>query len=345
MIDAALRPGTGHPGSTDPGSIDPGNIDPGRNVATRVAVEFPIMGTTGHLVVVGAGAPSPRRLVAQLVDLEHRWSRFEPDSELSRLSSGEGRPSIVSHSTAMLVERAVWAWSHTGGRFDPTVLAAVSAAGYDRSFDQIRDVTVTQIPPVPAPGCAGVDVDMDIDLVRLPAGVAIDPGGIGKGLAADLVANAAVELGADAAMVSIGGDLRVAGDAPAEGWEIELDHHIVEPARLNLRSGAVATSSTMRRRWRTATGTAHHVIDPRTGRPSTGSAVACTVVAGEAWWAESLATAILVGWGDPDLGELLSQLLVDAGALVTTVDGEQFAVGPHAHSFSVGHQRADQKVP
>ena len=109
----------------------------------------------------------------------------------------------------MLVERAVWAWSHTGGRFDPTVLAAVSAAGYDRSFDQIRDVTVTQIPPVPAPGCAGVDVDMDIDLFRLPAGVAIDPGGIGKGLAADLVATTAVELGADAAMVSIGGN-----DAP-----------------------------------------------------------------------------------------------------------------------------------
>ena len=185
------------------------------------------MGTTGHIVVVGSGAPAPDRLVAQLVDLEHRWSRFLPNSEISRLSSGDGHPSIVSHATAMLVERAVWAWSRTGGRFDPTVLDAVRAAGYDRSFEQIRSACATAATGhVPAPGCADVDVDAGIDLVRLPAGVAFDPGGIGKGLAADLVATAAVEAGADAAMVSLGGDIRVAGDAPAEGWEVELDHHI-----------------------------------------------------------------------------------------------------------------------
>ena len=280
-----------------------------------------MMGTTAHVVLLGGDAPPIDRVIAQLDSYESAWSRFRPDAELTRLGAGNGAPTVVSHPTAMLIERAVWAWRRTGGRFDPTVLHAVCAAGYDRSFSEelppdapgtpAADAAAAAMSPVgfrptaagsidvPVPGCDGIDVDPLVDLVRLPVGVAIDPGGIGKGLAADLAATAAVDGGADGAMVSIGGDLRVAGAAPPEGWEVELDHHIAPVARINLHSGALATSSTLRRRWRTATGTAHHVIDPRTGRSTGGPLVACSVVAGEAWWAEALATALLVGWGDP----------------------------------------------
>jgi thiamine biosynthesis lipoprotein len=293
------------------------------------------MGTLGHVVLLGAGAPPIEHVLGQLDALESTWSRFRPDAELTRLGHGGGRPTLVSQPTTMLLERCVAAWERTGGLFDPTVLQAVRAAGYDRSFDDLPPLG-TRGATGPSSGCAGIEVDPRLDLVRLPAGVAVDPGGIGKGLAADLVATAAVEMGADAAMVSLGGDLRVAGDPPPEGWEIELDHHVTAPARLNLLDGAVATSSTLRRRWDTDEGPAHHVIDPRTGRPSTGALVAVSVLAAEAWWAEALATALLVGWGAPDTGQLLDGLLGDVGALLTSADGRQQAVGAFADSFSPG---------
>lgn len=319
----------------------------------RVAVDVPVMGTVARVVLVGAGAPPVDGVVSELEQLERMWSRFRADSELSRLNAGDGHPTLVSHPTAMLLERAVWAWRRSGGRFDPTVHDAVRAAGYDRTFDELDELAgldglddrSTAVVPArstlpaagtPAIGCDDVEVDTRLDLVRLPTGVRIDPGAIGKGLAADLVATAAVEQGADAALVSLGGDLRVAGEPPPEGWEIELDHHLTEPARVNLLDGAVATSSTLRRRWRTAGGPAHHVIDPRTGRPSTGPVVACSVLAAEAWWAEAVATTLLVGWGEPAVEEEFVGLLDDAGALLTFADGHQQVVGPLADSFSPG---------
>ncbi|MFN7151620.1 MAG: FAD:protein FMN transferase [Microthrixaceae bacterium] len=311
----------------------------------QVTVDVSVMGTVARVVLVGADAPPLEDVVAELERLERMWSRFRDDSELGRLNAGDGHPTLVSHPTTMLLERAVWAWRRSGGRFDPTVLDAVRAAGYDRTFRELADRSIDVVappsavsPPVgtPAPGCGDIEVDTRLDLVRLPIGVRIDPGAIGKGLAADLVATAAVEQGADAALVSLGGDLRVAGEPPSEGWEIELDHHLTEPARVNLLDGAIATSSTLRRRWRTADGPAHHVIDPRTGRPSTGPVVACSVLAAEAWWAEAVATSLLVGWGEPDVEEELVGLLDDAGALLTFADGHQQVVGPLADSFSPG---------
>jgi thiamine biosynthesis lipoprotein len=237
----------------------------------------------------------------------------------------------------MLIERAVWAWQKTSGRFDPTVLSAVISAGYSRSFEQLADVLVntTGAEQTQVPGCDDIEINPSINLVQLPAGVGIDPGGIGKGLAADLVAVQAVEAGATAALVSLGGDLRVAGDPPDEGWEIALDHFLLREARMNLHGGALATSSTLRRRWSTDEGEAHHVIDPRTGQPSTGAAVACSVIAAEAWWAEALATTMLVGWGEPELERELADLLDQAGALVTLSSGEQLTSGAFAESFSL----------
>jgi thiamine biosynthesis lipoprotein len=300
------------------------------------SAEVPAMGTVGHVILIGDDAPPMQDVLEQIRSLEAMWSRFRPDSEVSRLNDGAGRPTLVGHPTAMLLERSVWAWQRTAGLFDPTVLPAVRAAGYTVDFDDLPPVTPLVAAPTPAPGCDGIEVDTRLDLVRLPVGVGIDPGGIGKGLAADLVATAAVDLGADAAMVSLGGDLRVAGDPPSQGWEIELDHHVAPPARVNLLDGAVVTSSTLRRRWTTAAGPAHHVIDPRTGRSTTGPLVACSVLAAEAWWAEALATALLVGWGDPAAEPLLVDLLDDVGALLTFADGRQSTVGAHADSFSPG---------
>lgn len=323
----------------------------------RVERHFRAMGTDAHVILDTdqrsdhSGAPQCRlqSVLDDIERLEARWSRFRVDSELSRLNARQGRATIVSTETSLLLQRAVWAWEATAGRFDPTVLDAVIGAGYDRSFEVINRETSGSDAAPPAgphsiderglgrgatPGCEGVLVDPQTNLVILPPGVGIDPGGIGKGLAADLTATNAVASGATAALVSLGGDLRVAGTPPGEGWEVEVDHHLTEPARINLRAGAVATSSVLRRRWETSEGEAHHIIDPWTGSPSAGEAVAVSVVAGEAWWAEALATAVLVGFrGDASTTEL-EELLGPAGALVTLSDRSQHRLGSAGHAFS-----------
>lgn len=278
------------------------------------------------------------RAVRRLERLELTWSRFLVDSELSRLNRA-GTPTVVGADTMQLVERCVDAWAGTGGRFDPTTGPALVAAGYDRTFDELvatddRQLSATGPPSIP--GCGGIGLVAELGVVHLPVGVSIDPGGIGKGLAADIVAGELVGSGADGALVSVGGDLRASGRAPGGAWEVELDHGTAATnasgtgavGRIGLAEGAIATSSILRRRWRSSGGTAHHVIDPRTGRPTAGAALACTVIAGEAWWAEALATAVLVAWEEPDGLDVAAALLgEDAAAVVTVADGEVVRIG------------------
>ena len=68
---------------------------------------------------------------------EQRFSRFRGDSELTRVNEAAGRWTRVSPGFAALVTEALRQAAATGGRFDPTVLDAIVAAGYDRDFDEV----------------------------------------------------------------------------------------------------------------------------------------------------------------------------------------------------------------
>ena len=269
------------------------------------------MGTTAHVLVTGGDRRSLlRQAHARIDQLEACWTRFRPTSELSRLNARAGRTIRVSSDLWLLVERSVAAWQLTGGAFDPTVLAAVVAAGYDRDFRVVPSERASAAPtPEPPPGCDGIRLDPRRQRVTLPAGVALDPGGIGKGLAADVVTAELLRAGAGGALVSLGGDVRVRGAAPdGDPWTVAVEH----PAgrgdllRVGLDDGAVATSSTIKRRWKVGGVDRHHVIDPRSGACAAGLAVAATAVAGEGWWAEALATAALLGRAPGGSGYLLT---------------------------------------
>jgi FAD:protein FMN transferase len=269
------------------------------------SVRVPAMGTEAHLVLVGADDAVAAHLLDLLGRLERRWSRFLPDSEVSRLNAHAGQPVRVHASTLLLVEQAIGAWRLTGGAFDPTVLGDVVRAGYDTSLgDQFAGPLDRASPVERAPGCSDlvracsdIEVDHAASIVRLPPGTGFDPGGIGKGLAADLLVAEALRADVVGICVDIGGDLRVEGRAPSGGsWTIAVEH----PARatpvavLDLAAGAVATSTTLRRRWTVGGRARHHVIDPRTGQPADTDVDVMTIVAGEAWRAEVLATAGLL---------------------------------------------------
>ncbi|MGE0309950.1 MAG: FAD:protein FMN transferase [Acidimicrobiia bacterium] len=299
------------------------------------------MGSDVHIVVVGgAGDDLIELALARIAVLEARWSRFRPDSELSRINAADGNPVVVSTDTLTLVEGLRSAWERTDGRFDPTVYDAMNALGYDRTFAEIGDRdglphgetddpyglrTYAQA-SVPTAGCWGVELRHDRSMVQLPQGVHLDPGGLGKGLAADLVARELFEAGADGVLVSIGGDLRVMGASPGASdgestWRIGIEHPTDRSRSIGvitLADGGIATSTSSRRRWTTDDGVPrHHLIDPSTGLPAERTWTQVTAVAGTAAWAEVAAKAIFLDGCTCDCYS--SALVVDADDRLWTI--------------------------
>jgi thiamine biosynthesis lipoprotein len=252
------------------------------------------MGSDAHVIVEGGCEQLADEARRRLFDLEQRWSRFLPHSEVNLLNDHAGQSVYVSAETVLLVERAIEAWRITGGAFDATVLGDLIRAGYDRTFDELGATTEPRTASELVIGCT--DIAIDGNEVRLPAGTGFDSGGIGKGLAADVVAVEVMAAGADGVCINLGGDLRVLGTSADGGWTVAVEHpSFAEPiAHIGLEHGAIATSTTLKRRWIVGDEPRHHLIDPHTGMPSTTDLTLATVIAGEAWIAEVMAKAVLL---------------------------------------------------
>jgi thiamine biosynthesis lipoprotein len=259
---------------------------------------FAAMGSDAHLIVSGGPDHLLDQAQARVVQLEERWSRFLVDSEVTRLNRKAGEFVVVSADTIALVRRAIDAHWLSAGAFDATVLGAVIRSGYDRSFEQLG--------PTPAAGhsllgTGSEGITVEGSSVRLAAGTGFDPGGIGKGFAADIVAAEVMDSGAQGVCVNLGGDLRVMGDGPdGASWTVALEHPWSARAvcLLGISDGAVATSTTLRRRWSTDGEARHHLIDPRTGEVSDSGVDLAVVVAAEGWIAEALAKCVLLAGAD-----------------------------------------------
>jgi FAD:protein FMN transferase len=289
---------------------------------------FRAMGSDAHIIIVGGPQDLADRASARIAQLERRWSRFIDDSEVNELNRNAGYAVAVSSDTALLVERAVEAWRITGGSFDPTVLGAVVRAGYDSTFDAIdadrakERITSSSL----VVGCT--DIVVAGNTVRLPAGTGFDAGGIGKGLAADIVTAEMLAAGADGVCINLGGDLRVAGRSPdGDGWTIAIEHPWLDAPvmLLGMSAGAVCTSTTLKRTWRVDGESRHHLIDPFTGEPSTSDLNLVSVVCGEAWMGEVLAKAMLLRGSTRAFDivdtNVVQALTVDADGLVRTTPG------------------------
>jgi thiamine biosynthesis lipoprotein len=298
------------------------------------------MGSEIHVVLVGAGTEVAGHAPARFEDLEARWSRFRPDSEVSRVNRGGGSFVSVSSETAQLFARALEGWRLTAGLFDPTVLGAVVRAGYDRPMNELRYEPITRSSESSLiTGSGGVEVEAD--RIRLPASVGFDPGGIGKGLAADLVCAELISLGAEGALVNAGGDVRVMGTGPeGAGWTIAVVHPFrAKPvALLGIGEGAVATSTTLLRRWAVGPVIRHHLIDPARGEPSNRPVDLSSVVASDAWLAEIWAKALLLAGEAPQTvlaGAGVSGLVVENTGRVKTSDNLHAYLGQKSMISSI----------
>jgi FAD:protein FMN transferase len=263
------------------------------------SASFEAIGVTNQVTVahepVLASALAIAR--AEVAALDEACSRFRDDSELARLNRTAGGAA----STLLLdaVETALAAAATTGGAVDPTVGPAMRALGYDRDFDVVvRLGARATFELLPATGWRSVRVDRAAATIRMPRGTELDLGATAKALAADRIAHAVVAATGSPALVSLGGDIAVAGDPPAGGWPILItDDARAENARgqvVAIEAGGLATSSTTVRRWRAGTSELHHIVDPATGAPAAGHWRTVSVAAPTCVAANTAATAAIV---------------------------------------------------
>jgi thiamine biosynthesis lipoprotein len=248
------------------------------------------------------------QLVRELRCFDLACSRFRNDSELSLLSRSPGQAIPVGEILWDALRTALRAAAQTGGLVDPTVGRTLRLAGYDRTFMHLRrrDGRLVEASSELAGRYGEIELDGDARTVRLPAGVELDLGATAKALAADRIAAAAAASTGSGVLVSLGGDIAVAGEAIEGGWPVRIgDSHrgsLDQPGpTVAITTGGLATSSTALRRWQTAGGEYHHIVDPRTGRPATGPWRTVTVAAGSCVEANTASTAsIVLGGGALD---------------------------------------------
>lgn len=277
------------------------------------------MGGRAQVLVVG-----PPGLVAvaeaRVAELEDRWSRFLPDSDVSRANASPGRPVSVHRDTLELARAARQAHRETGGAFDPLLGRDLEALGYDRPFVDIDPDRPPTSPP--SRRDAPLAIDVAASTLTVPIGRSFDAGGIAKGLAADLTVETLLRAGADGALVNLGGDLRVSGTAPSvDGWVVSIDHPLEEEGelvRVVLADGAIASSSRLHRAWGPEEDRVHHLVDPATGRPVDNGVVGVTVFAATGWRAEAFTKAAFLAGPEEGI-----DVLEDHGldGVVVRVDG------------------------
>ncbi len=284
------------------------------------AAQWSALGTYVQLVVAGPDRLDAARAEAErlLAAVDVACSRFRPDSDLVRANRAAGTWVAVHPLLVAALTAALAAADETGGLVDPTLGRALETLGYDRDFaelprpagpdaadahqagpaQQTDPADPAHVPAVVQPGAwQAVGVD-PAGRIRVPDGVVLDLGAVGKAFAADLVAGSVARtVGADC-VISIGGDVAVGAtaDSPGHPWQVAVAEGPADrPAQLVvLDRGGIATSTTTHRRWQHDGATVHHLLDPRTGRPVERSWRTVSVAAATCVAANTASTAALV---------------------------------------------------
>ncbi len=293
---------------------------------TFETVTFHAMGTEIELLAVPSlPADVVENVQAGFEAAEACLSRFRPESELSRLNAAAGRPFPASPLLLQVLGEALAAADESGGLFDPVLLRAVEAAGYRESIERVRGTL--QVQTLVREPASYRNVTIEDGAVLLPQGSGIDLGGFAKGWTVDCAAEHMT--GCQSWVINAGGDLLARGGGPdGDGWVVGIEDPFAQGhdlAVLRLTDAALATSTTMRRRWTTQAGPAHHLIDPRTQRPSESDLASVSVVAPTVARAEVLAKTLLLRGNDDALAYAescgLSALLIDKQGLATATRG------------------------
>jgi len=294
-------------------------------VGSTVA-RWQVWSTSASVVVTEPAALAHARELVEheIAAVDEACSRFRPDTELSRVEQA-GTPVTVSPLLADLVGAALDAARRSGGDVDPTLGAELATLGYDRDIAEVP----SDGPAIPLPVRRTIswqDVSLTGRTLSVPPGVRLDLGATAKALTADRCARLVQDRLGTGVLVELGGDIATAGAGPTGGWTILVqDRPADPPVTVRVTAGtAMATSSTVSRSWRRGGRLLHHVLDPRTGMPSSRKWRNVTVAADECVVANTHSTAALVRGEDavPALGRAgVAARLVDTRGQVHLVGG------------------------
>ncbi|HST68053.1 MAG TPA: FAD:protein FMN transferase [Solirubrobacterales bacterium] len=293
---------------------------------------FEAMGSHVRLLIgePAPGEPSPaeaaERARSFVAEFEAALSRFDPESELSALNRDPRERVPASPLLRQAVRAGLWAAELSGGLVDPTLVDQIERAGYATSRAGVRPAPLRAAlaagplrhPAAPDPAARWRHFSVDDqrgEIVR-PPGLRFDSGGIGKGLAADLIA--ASLQGYGSFVVDCGGDIRVGGREAAHRT-VAVEHPLSggRPYVVSLRAGGIATSGLDVRIWRREDGSfAHHLLDPATGEPAWTGLVGVTALGASTLEAETLSKAALLA--GPERGR---ELLAARGGLLVHDSG------------------------
>jgi thiamine biosynthesis lipoprotein len=302
------------------------------------SAQWSLWSSYAHLAVADGRTLRVARSVAEevLARVDGACSRFRPDSDLSVANRHAGSWVQVDPLLLAAVRAALWAAEVTDGVVDPCLGRALVALGYDDDLAVVRRRLPGDRPvPVaataaPRPG-AWREIEMTDDLLLVPAGVALDLGATATSWAADVVARAVADATGCSAVVSLGGDVRVAGPAGAAPpeWDVRVaeaadDLQDPEHGTTVGVSGGLATSTTVVRRWRSGGTEHHHLLDPVTGWPAAAPYRTVTAAGSTCLGANAASTAAVV------LGDRAPQWLAANGVAARLVaqDGTVTTVGP-----------------
>ncbi len=297
------------------------------------AEHWRLWGSYAHLAVADpATLPAARRLADDLLDrIGAACSRFRPDTDLSVANRHPGAWVEAGPFLVAAVRAALWAAEVTDGLVDPCLGRALVSLGYDEDLAVVQRRTgtprpVTPLAPLPAPG-TWREVAVADDAVRVPAGVSLDLGATAKAWAADLVAQAVSDAVGGSVVLSLGGDVRVAGPGSASpAWPVRVAEVVddLDGGELVAVTGGLATSTTLVRRWQSGDTDQHHLLDPATGRPAPAPYRTVTAGGHSCLAANAASTAAVV------LGERAPGWLAERGITARLVarDGTVTTVGP-----------------
>ncbi len=274
-----------------------------------VGCGFGVFGTFGALLVTrqSALADARRVLAGELRAMDRACSRFRADSELTAVNQAEGTELPVSPLFAEALAVALRAAEASDGDVDPTCGRSLVSLGYDRDFAELAGHEQASAPlPAPAAGWQCVRLDEQASTVHVPAGVQLDLGATAKALAADRAARAIAAATGAGALVNLGGDIAVAGQAPERGWRVQIADDLPPRSYPGARAvrrlgpviaiwdGGLATSGTGTRRWRRAGQDLHHIVNPVTGRSASSCWASVSVAGASCVDANTASTAAII---------------------------------------------------
>jgi len=287
-------------------------------------IEFRAMGCQISALLDNDSAEAGQQLThlpTWFEEWEQCLSRFRADSELSRLNRQAGNLVHVSQVMWQVAEEALRAAHDSNGIVVPTLLGALEAAGYDRSFEQVGDFSVSLAALCQPTLWREIETNPDTRSITLPLGCRLDFGGVAKGWAAHQAARRLSKWGG--ALVDAGGDIAISGPMSDQTpWPIAISDPFArtpEPLLL-LQRGGIATSGRDYRRWKQNNQTKHHIIDPRTHQPAQTDVLTVTVVAPSLADAEIAAKTILILGSQAGLQWIENHPLL--AALLITEEGE-----------------------